>query len=187
MLWEDQVSMYTWEGEEEEQVKLRQKQFSAAFEKDIQHPFLSHIQTHFHIEKEIKKKAKKLLDWWLSFSTTTMVVSSVVWLLILLFLAIFHGSPYYILRTNTSSHIHIHFLSVSHSQKSSLIFLVVFFMWKKEYKKRHKDACAFSRPLFFHLYTSGVNFRSCSHTLVRVHSVWWRCWVNSCVVTLCII
>lgn len=61
MLWEDQVSMYTWEGgEEEEEVKLRQKQFSAAFEKDIQHPFLSHIQTHFHIEKEIKKKAKKI-------------------------------------------------------------------------------------------------------------------------------
>lgn len=47
---------------EKEEVKLRQKQFSAAFEKDIQHPFLSHIQTHFHIEKEIKKKAKKLLD-----------------------------------------------------------------------------------------------------------------------------
>jgi hypothetical protein len=39
------------EEEEEEKFKQRQKQFSTGFEKDIQHPFLSHIQTHFHISQ----------------------------------------------------------------------------------------------------------------------------------------
>lgn len=130
MPWGTSEHVYMKRAGKEEEVKLRQKQFSAAFEKDIQHPFLSHIQTHFHIEKEIKKKAKKLLDWWLSFSTTTMVFIRRMASYSYFSFATFHGSPIYcILRTNTSLHIFI--FSVSHSQKSSLIFLVVFLCEKR--------------------------------------------------------